>query len=478
MTDIYNKFRETVETRKMIFQDDRILLSLSAGKDSMAMLDLMLRYKEIVHFELGIFHLNHLTRGIDSDNDEALVKKKSAEYKIPVYTREFDFKSGKIPGISFEEHARNVRYDMLNEIMLSDNFNKTATAHNSKDNVETLLMRIFNGTGIYGLKGISYINKNIIRPLLDIYPDEIYSYLEERGIPWREDNSNSDNNYHRNYIRNIIIPSITKTFPDAEENINRLSKHAEENEYLLSFFAEKLSPGWLIETDSGHFISTEKFSDNIPFIKYMISRALYSHYGIRLNSGQFDEITRRIKSEKSNLTLYEKGDILISKSLHNNKNGIIISDKNRIKHVADRWEYELKIENINSVFITELDRYLNYRRSSYTEFISLKKDSRYIFIKLPVATTAIQLRNRRAGDRIALQNGLKKIKELMIEKKLDINTKKRVPLIVIDGQIAAFLPGVVRSYPDRVSCNFWVDHCTENMFVFYFTEVPDFNIIK
>jgi len=182
MADIYNKFKETIETRNLITPGDSILLALSAGKDSMAMLDLMLRYKENVSLKLGIFHLNHLTRGIDSDNDAALVRVKAAEYGIPFYECTFDFKTSGITGISFEEQARDVRYNMINSIISSEGFNKAATAHNSMDNVETLLMRIFSGTGIFGLRGINHINGNIIRPLLDIYPDEIYSYLHYKNI--------------------------------------------------------------------------------------------------------------------------------------------------------------------------------------------------------------------------------------------------------------------------------------------------------
>jgi len=477
MTDIYSKFMYTLNIRNLISPGDKILLSLSAGKDSMAMLELMLRYRETVTVNLGIFHLNHLTRGIDSDDDAAFVRGKAGEYGISFYERKFDFNSCRIPGISFEEQARDVRYGMIKDIIFSEGFNKAATAHNSLDNVETILMRIFSGTGIFGLRGINYINGNIIRPLLDVSPDEIYSYLKDRNIQWREDRSNSDNDYQRNYIRNLVFPAITARFPDAAKNITKLSEHAEENENLLSFLSDSINPDWVIETDSGHFISTDRFTDNIPFIKYILSRTLYSHYNIRLNSVIFDEIIRKFKSQKSNLPLYEKEKIIISKIFRDNKSGIEITDTTRRKLLPDKWEYNLKIENSVSIFITELDRYLNYRTSCSEEYNRLKNENNYTFISIPSEVCLVQLRNRRDGDRISLEKGIKKIKELMIEKKLDTRTKKSVPLIVIDGEIAAYLPGVTGPYPDRVSCNFWINDCTKNMFVFYFTDEPDFNII-
>lgn len=478
MTDIYNKFMETAESRKMLSPGDRVLLSLSAGKDSMALLDLMLRYRKHIDFELGIFHLNHLTRGIESDKDEALVRDKAEKAGLPFWGRKFDFKSGRIPGISFEEQARDVRYGMLSEICAAEGYNKIAIAHNSRDNVETILMRIFSGTGIFGLRGISYMTGNIIRPLLDISPEEIYSHLKENKIEWREDSTNAENDYLRNYIRNVIIPVVTERFPDAEDNINRLAAHADENESLLSFFAGCVNPGWLTETSEGHFIATAAFSRNIPLVKYMLSRALITHYGLRLNSAIFNEIIRRYETQKSNLTLYCKGNIQISKIQRDGKAGIEITDLTKRKPVSDKWGYELSIENQSSIFIPEINRYLNCRKSFYDEFLRQKADSGYVFIKIPDNVKHIQFRNRRDGDRISLENGMKKIKELMIEKKLDTGTKKSVPLIVINDEIAAYLPGAVESYPDRVSCNFWVDDCTENMFVFYFTDLPDFNIIE
>lgn len=477
MTDIYNKFMDTAESRRMFSPGDRILLSLSAGKDSMALLDLMLRHGKAMELEFGIFHLNHLTRGRETDMDEALVRDKSEKEGIPFFGRKFDFRSGKIAGVSFEEQARDVRYAILNEICRIERYNKIATAHNSRDNVETLLMRIFSGTGLFGLRGISHINGKIIRPLLDISPDEIYSYLKERKIEWREDSSNSGNDYLRNYTRNIIIPAVTERFPDAEYNINRLAGHADENENLISFLAGCVNPEWLIETETGHFISTSRFSQNIPFVKYMLSRTILSNYGLRLNSAIFDEIIRRYKTGKSHQILYCKGELVIRKSLRDGKTGIEIADLTKKKQVPDKWEYKLKIENQFSIFITELDRYLNCRKSCYEEFTGKRSDSSYIFLKMPDNVKHIILRNRRDGDRIVLEKGSKKIKELMIEKKLDTGTKKSVPLIVINDEIAAYLPGAVESYPDRVSCNFWIDDCTDNMFVFYFADSADFNII-
>ncbi len=478
MNNIYTKFVSAVESRKMILPGDRILLSLSAGKDSMAMLDLMQEYRKSVHFDMGVFHLNHLTRGIESDSDADFVRDKSSLLNVSFFGMSFDFKKGKISGTSFEEQARDVRYSMLTEICESNGYNKIAIAHNSNDNAETVLMRIFSGTGIYGLRGISRVTGKIIRPILDITPDEIYSYLKEKKIGWREDHTNAENLYLRNYTRNVIIPAVKEKFHEAEKNINRLAELADENENLLSFLAGTVNPGWMSKTGTGIRISVEGFQDNIPFIKYMLSRGLISEFGIKLNTSILNEITRRFLTEKSNLTLYEKDNIQISKRMRENGTLIEIADLTKMKPLPEEWEYDLPVKDKYSVFIPETGKYINYRLVGNDEYHKIKKTISGVFIRSDAANTVLKLRNRRDGDRIRLENGTKKIKDLMIEKKLDINTKKSVPLLIVNGEVAAYLPGAVESYPDRVSCNFWVDHCTESMFVFYFTDLPEFDIIN
>ena len=122
MDDIYNSFREFVFSNNLILKSERILLSLSAGKDSMFMLHLLKKLQEELSFEIGIFHLNHLTRGEESDKDERFVIEKSASYNIPCSIERFDFRKNRIPSISFEEQARDKRYSLLNKTAETENY--------------------------------------------------------------------------------------------------------------------------------------------------------------------------------------------------------------------------------------------------------------------------------------------------------------------------------------------------------------------
>jgi len=470
MDDTYNRFSSYVLSNNLIHEGDRILLSLSAGKDSMFMLHLLKRLQDDIKFEIGVFHLNHLTRGDETDKDESFVREKSAEFDIPSYIERFDFKKNKISAVSFEEHARDVRYSLLKKICETENYSKIATAHNMNDNAETLLMRILSGTGITGLKGILPDVKNIIRPVLFAGKNEIYLYLKNNNIDWREDLSNNENFYLRNYIRNIIIPSIGERFPYAEENLNNLASNAIENQSLLQSLTERLYPDAVIKSGNDVIIDIDNFREDIPLIKYYISRVLNEIYGIKMKISLFNEITRRFMRNSANAVLYEKDNLIIRKSLLNDKMVIQVAEMPEDRQISEIWSYSVSPEENSVIYLQEIKKELKVAYESYDFYNRNKNNPDIIFIQPENDLESIIIRNRRPGDRIKIQNGTKKIKELMIEKKLDTGIKNTIPLIVADDQIAAYLPGLVNSNNNRVSCNFYIRDDTKRILAFFFRD--------
>jgi len=456
MKKIYKRFKENITRHKMIQPSDRVLLSMSAGKDSIALFHLIELLKEEIDFETGIFHLNHLMRGEDSDNDELLLRDLSAEHGIPLHCIRHDFSSMKTDGLSFEESARNIRYSMIMEICEKHGYNKTATAHNFDDNGETVLMRIFSGTGIRGLGGINILSGHIIRPLLIFTAEELYQYLNDERIHWREDHSNSDDKYLRNYLRNTLFPLVVSRFPDAVKNINRLSDHARENEKLLdSLVFEKY--GDFCETGERVVkLFMDRLPDDVSIIKFILSRLIYSTFGEKISHGITDEILKKYRSRRANLILYENRRIVIEKKFQNNENFLIVYDTKEKAEPLNEWSYSVNIDSVSSVYIDEVKRKISFERVDNIFFEENMLKREYIFVSLPGNCSTIIIRNRRRGDKIYLESGVKKIKELMIEKKLDTFSKSIVPLIEVENSIAAFLPGIAGLHGNRVSCSFKV----------------------
>jgi len=470
MDDIYNRFRSYVLSDNLIIHGDKILLSLSAGKDSMFMLDLLMKLQSEVNFGIGIFHLNHLTRDEETDKDESFIRDKSNEYNIPCYIERFDFKKNKLSDMSFEEHAREIRYSFLEKISINEFYSKIATAHNMNDNAETVLMRILSGTGVAGLKGILPIMKKIIRPVLFAEKNEIYEYLRTNNIKWREDLSNNETLYLRNHLRNIIIPSIEKRFPHAEENLNHLAAHAIENQNLLYSLTGILYPDAVTENGSSVIININPFHENIPLIKFFITRVLYDTYGLKLNIAKLNEIIRRYLIISSNRVLYENNSFIMRKLLQNGNKVISINFNKENCDINEKWEYSIPVDESRNFYIREIKKELKVSFVNHDFFILNKDKSDIIFIKVHDDLRQITIRNRRPGDRIKIETGTKKIKELMIEKKLDTITKNTIPLIVADDVIAAYLPGFVNSHNNRVSCNFHIEDDTKRILAFFFKD--------
>ena len=165
--------------------------------------------------------MNHLLRGKDADDDELFCSELCRSYKIPFFSVRKDIRLlSKKNKISFEEAGRNARYKELENIAGKEGYTKIATAHNSGDNAETILINLIKGTGLKGLAGIPVKRGNIIRPLLPLKKEEILRYLQLNKIPFRTDKTNEEPDYERNFIRINIIPLIKeKLNPSLEDTM-------------------------------------------------------------------------------------------------------------------------------------------------------------------------------------------------------------------------------------------------------------------
>ncbi|HTN45231.1 MAG TPA: tRNA lysidine(34) synthetase TilS [Flavipsychrobacter sp.] len=194
-----------------------VLLAVSGGRDSMVMADLFLKSGR----NFALAHCNFQLRGTDADADEILVKNWCLQHNITFFVNHFETKkiaSEWKKGI--QETARDLRYDWFQRLCDTHNFSYIATAHHANDSVETLLINLFKGTGMNGLRGIPVQNGNIIRPLLFATRSVIDEYAKDHHIPYRDDASNGDDKYLRNGIRLNIIPAIERYFPHAGEHMH------------------------------------------------------------------------------------------------------------------------------------------------------------------------------------------------------------------------------------------------------------------
>ena len=225
----------TIKKYYLIKENDSIVIGVSGGPDSICLLHILNELKDELNFKIYVAHINHMIRK-EADEETEYVKSFCEKLGVECFIRKIDvIKIAKELKKGTEEIGRKIRYDFFEEVLQKTNSNKIATAHNSNDKVETILMNMLRGSGISGLKGIEANRDNkYIRPLIETERNEIEEYCKTNNLNPKIDKSNLDNIYTRNKVRNVVIPYIKKEFnPNIIKTINRLSEVAtEENEYL------------------------------------------------------------------------------------------------------------------------------------------------------------------------------------------------------------------------------------------------------
>jgi len=252
------KIIKTIKKYNLIESGDAAIVAVSGGPDSICLLHVLNLIKEELNFTIYAAHVNHMIRK-EADEETEYVQKFCKDIGVECFVKKADvLKIAKQEKKGIEETGRDVRYQFFDEVAKELNmvnalnqgrialpnsyiptflhsYIKIATAHNNNDKIETVIMNILRGSGISGLRGIEPVRDNkYIRPLIDIDRAEIEAYCKENNLKPKYDKSNSDNNYTRNKIRNIVIPYIKKEFnPNIMKTLNRLSEvAAEEDEFL------------------------------------------------------------------------------------------------------------------------------------------------------------------------------------------------------------------------------------------------------
>jgi len=209
MKSVEEKVLLFIAGEKLIEQNDKILVGFSGGADSVFLLSFLKKFQKKFNLSLIAAHLNHNLRGEEADEDESFCRKFCADLNIPIVINKKNVKAfAKKNKLSLEEAGREIRYKLFAEVAAKENCTKIATAHHQSDNTETLLLNLMKGSGLRGAAGIPSKRGNIIRPLLGITKDEIVSYLKNKKILFQNDSSNKENDFQRNYIRNIIVKNL------------------------------------------------------------------------------------------------------------------------------------------------------------------------------------------------------------------------------------------------------------------------------
>ena len=409
--------------------NEPILVGLSGGADSSALLFMLSLYSKQSGAKIYAAHLNHGIRGAEADRDEAFCKEFADSLGVEFISKKLDIPSIALQsGESIETAARNARYDFFDSIMKSKSIKILATAHNADDNFETLLFNIARGTGLSGLCGIpaSRPTKNgiVIRPILTMEKCEIIEFCKKNDINFVTDSTNLVNDYTRNKIRNQIIPILKEINSSATKNAAKMTASLKEDSLYLQDMASKF-----IEDSADNSIDAKKLCCAPAPIANRVLMQLYSNVS---NGNTLERIHIKAIKDLAQKRIPHSSVSLpasISAKLENDRI-YFVTDK---EYLSDA-EYEItlksgenKIDDTNVSILFNTEQYLKniYKNSILLQITSAKINGVLI------------ARNRRSGDKIFINGMHKSVKKLMTEKKIPLDIRARIPIICDEQGILA-----------------------------------------
>jgi tRNA(Ile)-lysidine synthase len=226
-------FKAFISGEHLFQSKDHLLLAVSGGVDSVVLCELCRQ----AGYNFSIAHCNFQLRGEESTRDESFVRNLAGHYSVPFHVKHFDTQAyAQQHKCSIQVAARELRYEWFQTLGAK----YILTAHHLNDNIETVLMNFFKGTGITGLRGILPKQGNIVRPLLFASKEELKEFATGNNLQWVEDSSNAADKYTRNFIRHKLIPLVTEIFPQAESNLSNNIQRFRESDYLYQRSINKL----------------------------------------------------------------------------------------------------------------------------------------------------------------------------------------------------------------------------------------------
>lgn len=420
-----SKMFDYVLENKLFQAGGKLLLCVSGGADSVALLHLMSRLRSRQHVTLLAVHVDHQLRGAESTADATLVKELCQQLNIPVIVRKIKLESRR----DLENQARKKRYEIFDQLLELYKFDSIVTGHHKNDQAETMLMNLFRGAGINGLAGIKPASGRVIHPLLCFSKRELVELLQAEDIAWREDASNSDESFRRNRIRNSLLPLIESGVnPSVVENLSSQARIFLEADRLLRKNALKqLKKACREQTPEQYVLSVAELKKLSPVEQYYALKAAIANLS---GSEQdffrhgFEAIVSLLEAEGSKY-LDLAGGIRIKKQY-----GELI--------VSLKPGEEPKPEP----YVVEEDRnravYGSYRFSFKTLKVLPRdrhEDGLNVYLDADKIRFPFTIRGRREGDRF-IPLGMKdrkKVKDLLIDCKVPKFERDRVP-ICDDGE--------------------------------------------
>lgn len=419
---------------RLLKPGDSVVIGLSGGKDSMCLLDLLMKLNKKITIIAA--HINHNIR--EESNEEAKIIEKYCKEKNVIFeTIKFPKKSN---NKDFNEsELREKRYDYFEKIINKYQAKYLFTAHHGDDLIETILMRITRGSDIKGYSGFDLVTPKcgyqIIKPLIYTTKEEIDQYNEKNNIPYVEDQTNSSSKYTRNRYRHKVLPFLKQENPQVHLKYLKFNQELQKYyNYVLKETSKEFIKRY--ENNSLNLDNIDKIDDLI--LENIIKKLLDINYPDNLylvNDKHISMIINIIHNKEPNLSLNLPNGLVVNKRY----NELYIR-----KGIKEKKEYDIEIKKHtvlpNNHYIDVIEK--SDEKSNYYIRLNSKE------IKLP-----LHARTRKPGDKMVIKNsiGSKKIKDIYIDSKIEPEKRDSEPIVVDSNNTIIWLPGIKKSQFDKAN---------------------------
>ena len=431
---IFEKFIKVIQEQRMLKRGERVLIGVSGGPDSVALLHLLIRVRARYELELIVGHFNHKLRGEASDEDEEFVRGVADSCGLRCLTasvpssERWTCQQG-----SLENWARQKRYEFFWRMSVLHQITKVALGHTMDDQAETVLMRLIRGSGTLGLAAIPFVREGLfIRPLLRVKRGEILDFLAQQHVEYREDSSNADQGFLRNRIRGELLPDLASKYnPKIVELLSTTAEILREDSEALAILAEEVLDSQAVITeegiawDLGHLLKLSRG----------LQKNVLRHSVMRLK-GNLDAISANdiarildLASEKKGGRSFRIGDIQIRREF-----GRLYLAGNNVER--GDYRYELRIPG--QVRLAETRSLFECYTEPRLPALAISTLERWEFyLSFEEAMRGVWIRNWRSGDAYhpVGASRVKKIKELFAQKRIPRHLRSAWPVFGIDDKI-------------------------------------------
>lgn len=452
---VIRKVEQRIRQERLLEPGEPLIVAVSGGPDSMALIHILLRLAETWKWNLVIGHVNHQFRREESESEARFVQEWAGSMGIPCEMATIDVPAYiQQTGDNAQNAARKLRFRFLEQTAKRYKADKIVFGHHADDQAETILMRLMRGTGPTGLTGMAYSQTwrklKFIRPLLDMRKEQLISYCVNNKVQFVTDSSNAERKYTRNRVRLDTIPYLQSYSPNLVEHLNRLADMMREEEDYLHRESSKVFQSLVrLNSDREASFSAKAFIRLHVALQRRLIKLILNYLDCNADSVDFTAVeTMRLaigRETPSNLTLDIHKDLIFMREYDR------VSMVRSFKPTAF-FEYELDFRE-GCFELPEVGKCVKYvlsdvQTKSHDRLSLSEAVFDYDELRLP-----LKIRNRRNGDRIQVYglNGSKKVKDIFIDAKLPPRQRANLPLLVDSENSVLWIPGLKRSAQAAVS---------------------------